>query len=204
MSLSETARLVAAIERFRGVRVLCVGDVMLDHYVYGTVDRISPEAPIPVLQVTQETRAPGGAGNVLRNLETLGAQCCFVSVVGGDDAGRELKKLAGASERVEAHLLVDRGRTTTLKTRYVAGMQQMLRADRESIAPIKASARADLLGLVRQAVANIPSSSSPTTPRASSPRASPARSSRRRAMRAASLSSTRKGAITAGIEARAW
>jgi D-beta-D-heptose 7-phosphate kinase/D-beta-D-heptose 1-phosphate adenosyltransferase len=156
MSLSETARLVAAIERFRGVRVLCVGDVMLDHYVYGTVDRISPEAPIPVLQITQETRAPGGAGNVLRNLETLGAQCCFVSVVGGDDAGRELKKLTGASERVEAHLLVDRGRTTTLKTRYVAGMQQMLRADRESIAPIKAAARADLLGLVRQAVADYP------------------------------------------------
>ena len=66
----------------------------------------------------------------------LGAECCFLSVVGGDDAGREVKRLSGESERVEAHLLVERDRVTTVKTRYIAGTQQMLRADRETVAPI--------------------------------------------------------------------
>src|SRR5262249_9962827 len=156
MSLSDTARLVAAIERFRTVRVLCVGDVMLDHYVYGTVDRISPEAPIPVLQVQRETRCPGGAGNVLRNLAALGAECCFVSVVGGDPAGRELKQLVGAEERVEAHLLGERNRATTVKTRYVGGQQQILRADRESVTALAAATREDLLRLVREAAKEYP------------------------------------------------
>src|SRR5690242_3452761 len=136
MSLSEAGRLIGAIEQFRATRILCIGDVMLDHYVYGEVERISPEAPIPVLHVGRETRCLGGAGNVVRNLAALGAECCFLSVVGGDDAGREVKRLSGESERVEAHLLVERDRVTTVKTRYIAGTQQMLRADRETASPI--------------------------------------------------------------------
>jgi len=148
------ARLAASVARFPSARILCIGDVMLDHYVYGEVERISPEAPIPVLHVGRETRYLGGAGNVVRNLAALGAECCFLSVVGGDDAGREVKRLSGESERVEAHLLVERDRVTTVKTRYIAGTQQMLRADRETASPIGEAAREDLLRLVDQVLAD--------------------------------------------------
>src|SRR3979490_2648924 len=98
------------IDRLKTARVLCIGDVMLDHYVYGQVERISPEAPIPVLRVERETRTLGGAGNVVRNLEALGAHACFVSVLGNDPAGREINQLIAASAAVESHMLVERGR----------------------------------------------------------------------------------------------
>jgi D-beta-D-heptose 7-phosphate kinase/D-beta-D-heptose 1-phosphate adenosyltransferase len=142
--------LAAAIDRLKGTRVLCVGDVMLDHFVYGQVERVSPEAPIPILKVERETRMLGGAGNVLRNLEALGATGCFISVLGDDDAGREITRLVGACAGVAAHTLVEAGRTSTIKTRLVAANQQMLRADRETIAPIDSHVRADLLRLVDQ------------------------------------------------------
>src|SRR5438046_1850722 len=91
--MKTASALAAAIQRVAATRVLCLGDVMLDHYVYGDVARISPEAPIPVLHVARDTRTLGGAGNVLRNLEALGAAACFLSIVGDDDAGREVKRL---------------------------------------------------------------------------------------------------------------
>jgi D-beta-D-heptose 7-phosphate kinase/D-beta-D-heptose 1-phosphate adenosyltransferase len=138
------------LRAFRAARVLCVGDVMLDHFVYGAVDRISPEAPIPVLRVERETRTLGGAGNVLRNLRALGAQAALVSVVGDDEAGRQI---LGRLEEGESGLLVDPGRTTTLKTRYVAAQQQVLRADRERAAPLAAATRAALVEAVRARLA---------------------------------------------------
>lgn len=143
--------LVALVERLPATRLLCVGDVMLDHFVYGAVERVSPEAPIPILKVEREVRTLGGAGNVLRNLRALGLQPCFLSVVGNDPAGREVSGLTAGPEGAEVHLLVERDRTTTIKTRYVAGTQQLLRADRENVAPLSASVREDLLRLVEQA-----------------------------------------------------
>ena len=80
--------LLPYIDHLRSARVLCIGDVMLDHYVYGDVSRVSPEAPIPVLCVEREMKTLGGAGNVLRNLRALGVTASFVSVVGNDEAGR--------------------------------------------------------------------------------------------------------------------
>jgi D-beta-D-heptose 7-phosphate kinase/D-beta-D-heptose 1-phosphate adenosyltransferase len=145
-----TELLTRLVDRLGGARVLCVGDVMLDHYVYGDVERVSPEAPIPVLAVERETRTLGGAGNVLRNLEALGASACFVSVVGDDPAGIEVKKLIPPG--VEAHVLVERERTTTVKTRYVAAHQQLLRADRETVRPLSQHLRDDLLRLVKDAL----------------------------------------------------
>ncbi len=119
------------VKRFNRASVLVVGDAMLDRYVYGTVTRVSPEAPVPILTVTREVAMPGGAGNVVRNLIALDAAAAFVSVVGDDQAGSDLTGLVGGQERVEPWLLVHSGRTTTLKTRYIAQGQHLIRADRE-------------------------------------------------------------------------
>lgn len=146
------ADLVSLVEKLAATRLICVGDVMLDHYVYGAVERVSPEAPIPVLRVERETRTLGGAGNVLRNLQALGLSPCFISVVGNDTAGREVSKLAAGSDGAEVHMLQESGRSTTIKTRYVARTQQLLRADREKIAPVAASVREDLLRVFEHAV----------------------------------------------------
>ncbi|MCC7272109.1 MAG: D-glycero-beta-D-manno-heptose-7-phosphate kinase [Alphaproteobacteria bacterium] len=151
MSDSPNAELAERIDALAGVRVLCVGDVMLDRYIYGTVDRISPEAPIPVLRIQREADTLGGAGNVLRNLLALGAETCFLSVVGDDPAGREIQAIIAAEERVEPHLLTERSRTTPIKTRYVAGTQQLLRADRETVGQVGEALREDLVHLARAA-----------------------------------------------------
>jgi D-beta-D-heptose 7-phosphate kinase/D-beta-D-heptose 1-phosphate adenosyltransferase len=150
--MTDLSHLINDIERLPGTRILCIGDVMLDHYVYGQVDRVSPEAPVPVLRVERETRTLGGAGNVVRNLHSLGAHACLVSVLGNDSAGREVNQLVAGARDVESHMLVEAGRQTTVKTRYVAATQQMLRADRESIVPLGEFVRGDLLRLVKQTV----------------------------------------------------
>ena len=144
--------LIPLVDALAEARVLCVGDVMLDHYVYGRVERVSPEAPIPVLRVEHELKKLGGAGNVLSNLHALGVQSCIVSATGGDASGHEIGKLVAALDGIEAHVLSERGRTTTVKTRYIADTQQMLRADREQVAPLPPALREELLRLVRQAL----------------------------------------------------
>ena len=130
------AALADAIRRLSRASVTVVGDAMLDRYVYGTVSRISPEAPVPVLAVTRELAMPGGAGNVVRNLTALGAAVAFVSVVGDDQAGSDLTGLIGGQPNVEPWLLVQGARCTTQKTRYVARGQQLLRSDREDARPV--------------------------------------------------------------------
>lgn len=130
------AALAAAVRSLRRASVLVVGDAMLDRYVYGAVRRISPEAPVPVLAVEREVAMPGGAGNVVRNLTALGAAVAFVSVVGDDQAGSDLTGLIGGQPGVEPWLLVQGGRHTTTKTRFIANGQHMLRADQEVVQPI--------------------------------------------------------------------
>ena len=129
--MSEISRQVH-VGALSGARVVCVGDVMLDRFVYGQVERISPEAPIPVLRVKDERSMLGGAGNVARNLAALEASVSFVSVVGEDDAGQSLARLFDELDGVTAALLPVSGRPTTIKTRYISMSQQMLRADRET------------------------------------------------------------------------
>ena len=150
--MADNADLIPLIERLQSARVLCIGDVMLDHYVYGQVERVSPEAPIPVLNIERELKTLGGAGNVLRNLAALRANAAFISVVGNDDAGREISRLLETQEGTEVHVLVQPARTTTVKTRYVAANQQLLRADRETAIPLDPYIREDLLRLARELV----------------------------------------------------
>jgi len=128
----DRSRLIPLVEAIEGTHVLVIGDIMLDRFVSGEVDRISPEAPIPILRVTEETRMPGGAGNVVRNLAALGANVTFVGVAGEDSAGRELIEALSENPLVEARLVIDPSRTTTIKIRYLAGNQQMMRADWET------------------------------------------------------------------------
>jgi D-beta-D-heptose 7-phosphate kinase / D-beta-D-heptose 1-phosphate adenosyltransferase len=152
--MADNSELLPYIDRLKTARVLCIGDVMLDHYVYGQVERVSPEAPIPVLWIERETKTLGGAGNVLRNLRALGAAASFISVVGNDEAGREIGRLIEAQDGAEAHVLVQPQRTTTVKTRYIAGNQQLLWADRESSIPLDPYIREDMLRLARELVAD--------------------------------------------------
>ncbi|MFL5269941.1 MAG: D-glycero-beta-D-manno-heptose-7-phosphate kinase [Stellaceae bacterium] len=152
--MANNSDLLPFLDRLNSARVLCIGDVMLDHYIYGQVERVSPEAPIPVLWIEREMKSLGGAGNVLRNLRALGAAASFISVVGNDEAGREIGRLVEAQDGAEAHVLVQPQRTTTLKTRYIAGNQQLLRADRESAIPLDPYIREDLLRLARELVAD--------------------------------------------------
>ena len=144
--------LIPLVEKLKQSRVLCVGDLMLDHFIYGRVERVSPEAPVPILHLEREERTLGGAGNVVRNLCALGVETCFVSVTGADRAGGELTEMIAALGNAGAHILAERGRLTTQKTRYIAGTQQLLRADQESARPLSADLRGDLLAFVCDAL----------------------------------------------------
>lgn len=150
--MTERADLIPLVEALTTAKVFCLGDVMLDTFVHGQVERISPEAPIPVLRVTGETRMLGGAGNVVRNLAALGATTRFLSVIGDDDAGVEVRALLDQEPGVAGDLRTDAGRQTTIKTRFVAGTQQMLRADRESSQPTEAALQDQLAAAAEEAI----------------------------------------------------
>jgi D-beta-D-heptose 7-phosphate kinase/D-beta-D-heptose 1-phosphate adenosyltransferase len=134
--------------------VLCVGDLMLDEFVYGEVSRISPEAPAPVIAVKRSELMIGGAGNVARNLTSLGARCIFVGVVGEDDAGRALTEALSAQPRIEFHLVTDAQRQTTRKVRFVSEhfSTHLLRADWEAATPLQKQAEDALISHALKAI----------------------------------------------------
>lgn len=123
--------LIAILDRAHAARILVLGDVMLDQFIYGSVARVSPEAPIPVLDVSHSTYSAGGAANVARNVASIGAQATLIGVAGADQWAEDLKAQIQSSPGIDAHLVIDSERPTTVKTRYVADGQQVLRADRE-------------------------------------------------------------------------
>jgi D-beta-D-heptose 7-phosphate kinase / D-beta-D-heptose 1-phosphate adenosyltransferase len=141
----DTSALLDLIRAAAGKRIVCIGDVMLDRFVYGEVTRISPEAPVAIMRRTREAAMPGGAGNVGRNLSTLGLRTALIGVVGDDPQGRQLAELLGHIDGVEADLIVMRDRPTTLKTRFVAGGQQLLRVDAEDLRAIDLTTEADIV-----------------------------------------------------------
>ena len=124
-----------AIPDFSRLRVLVVGDVMLDRYWHGRVERISQEAPVPVVAVDTVDERPGGAANVALGCAALGAQVHLASVIGADSAGQRLDELIGAACQVSPHLDVDPGMRTTVKLRVLGQGQQMIRIDTEDAAP---------------------------------------------------------------------
>jgi len=151
-----TTDLIKHLDQLAGARVVVVGDVMLDRFVTGTVERISPEGPIPVFRVDREVDMLGGAGNVLRNLTALGARGALIAVVGDDPAGRGVTDLIAQDGAVDgtgdSRLVIAPGRATTIKERYIAGGQQLLRADREARGGLPEAVVTELLEAVRAAL----------------------------------------------------
>jgi D-beta-D-heptose 7-phosphate kinase/D-beta-D-heptose 1-phosphate adenosyltransferase len=133
------------IEKLSQARVLCVGDVMLDRFVYGGAQRISPEAPVPVVKVAHSQAMPGGAGNVARNIVALGARCSLLTVTGKDVAGEELRVLLQMLPSLTCSAVIDQTRPTTVKTRFAASSQQVLRVDQEVDTPLSADVAQQLV-----------------------------------------------------------
>src|SRR5262249_23680325 len=143
--------LQALLGEIAKARVACVGDVMVDRFVYGAVSRTSPEAPVAVLARGRESAMLGGAGNVARNVAALGGTAALAGVRGDDAPGSEALRMHGDESRMEGPLVRVSGRPTTVKTRYVAGGQQLLRVDAEEVGALDGGARAKMAGAVRHA-----------------------------------------------------
>jgi len=148
------AILLDILASFQRARVLVLGDVMLDRFVYGSVERTSPEAPVPVMALERTADMPGGAANVARNAVALGAQVVLIGVVGADEPARELREHLGRAAGLQIHLILDSARPTTTKTRYVADRQQILRTDVELAAPLAAPVAETLLAQFDAALAD--------------------------------------------------
>lgn len=123
------------INRFPSVRVLVIGDIMLDTFVYGDVERISPEAPVPVLKFHHKLEMLGGAGNVVANLAALGCKTTFIGIVGKDDNGKKISSLLKEA-KANCHLLKLKNYPTIVKTRFVAKSSHLFRMDNEEVLPV--------------------------------------------------------------------
>ena len=143
------------LKAMRGKRIAVAGDIMLDEWLWGTVRRISPEAPVPVVEVNSQSFTLGGAGNVASNLASLGAKVRLIGVVGDDDAGKRMLALCRDLGIDASGVVVARGRPTTQKTRIVAHSQQVVRADREVTEPLGANPRRQVLENMRALDGNI-------------------------------------------------
>jgi D-beta-D-heptose 7-phosphate kinase/D-beta-D-heptose 1-phosphate adenosyltransferase len=129
-------KIANAVLRFKGRRILVLGDLMLDRFIWGTVHRISPEAPVPVVEIRRETTCLGGAANVAANIRSLGGRPVPIGLVGKDREGEELQKEFKSLGAPLSGLIVDRTRPTSVKTRIIAHHQQVCRADREDRSPL--------------------------------------------------------------------
>ncbi len=148
-SMADGSQLQRSLDAVPSARVLCVGDVMLDRFVYGRVERVSAEAPIQILHISSKQTMLGGVGNVARNVVALGARAVVIAVTGDDAAARQIADLAEAEEQLTPRLVVEVGRPSTVKTRYVAAGQQLLRADDETTASISDETARQVIAAIR-------------------------------------------------------
>lgn len=139
-------------EAFDTLRVLVIGDVMVDSYVWGKVERISPEAPVPVVNVHKREYRLGGAGNVLLNVQALGAEAIICSVIGKDSSGDLLENSLKEKGLNCEGLIRSENRITTIKERIIAGSQQVVRIDTETDKPVNASETAQLIAKVKELI----------------------------------------------------
>lgn len=142
------------MERLNGSRLVVVGDIMLDRFIYGDVSRVSAEAPVPVLAHVHESAMLGGAGNVARNVAAVGGLVSLVGVLGDDGPGREALRLIGEEAGIEGYLVTDTARPTTVKTRFSSSGQQLLRLDTETVEPISGEVEANIVRAIGHAAAD--------------------------------------------------
>ena len=138
---------------FSTKKILVVGDVMVDAYIWGKVSRISPEAPVPIINITKREERPGGAANVALNLNALGASTFILATIGKDNPGHDFKKLLEEQGINTQALISDPNRNTTIKTRIISQGQQMLRVDEEDSRNINADLEDQVLDMLQQTVA---------------------------------------------------
>ena len=124
--------------------ILVIGDLMIDHYLWGSCDRISPEAPVQIVNVKKESLVLGGAGNVINNLRTMNSNVDVISVIGKDDVANELKTLLNQIEVSSEMLIVENSRKTSKKSRLIASQQQVLRYDMESVEDISQNSEKEI------------------------------------------------------------
>jgi len=142
--------------QLRDSHIVVLGDVMLDEFLWGDVTRISPEAPVPVVDIRRESTHLGGAANVLANLLALGAQACVIGVIGDDFAGERIQSSVTEKSAMQTDglLIADKSRPTTIKTRIIAQQQMIVRADREHRTPVDAQTEGRIIAAVKTALAN--------------------------------------------------
>jgi rfaE bifunctional protein kinase chain/domain len=143
------------INGFSRLKVLIIGDLMIDSYTWGKVSRISPEAPVPVVNVIRRESRLGGAGNVVLNIASLGATAVICSVIGDDAPGRELQKIILDANLSTDGLIVEPGRMTTVKERIIAGSQQVVRVDSETENSISLSSQQELLAHIKDSMSDV-------------------------------------------------
>src|SRR6266404_3559627 len=144
------------VRQFRDRNIVVLGDVMLDEFIWGDVSRISPEAPVPVVEIKRESTHLGGAANVLANLVALGARACVIGVVGNDAAADKLRASLPSDGGAQTGdlLIADNSRPTTIKTRIIAHNQMVVRADRERRAPVDGETEEQIITAVRAELEN--------------------------------------------------
>ena len=154
---NKTSKLIRYIDRFSSANVLVIGDIILDEYIWGDVSRISPEAPVPVVEVKneKEDKRLGGAANVVNNIISLGGKSILCGVIGDDNTGNELIKILKSLGLTTDGILIDPGRHTSIKTRVVARNQQVVRFDRETREKISPVITRELLKFLKERIHDI-------------------------------------------------
>ncbi len=143
------------ISKFSNAKILVIGDLILDEFVWGKVSRISPEAPVPVVWVERESYMPGGASNVANNIRSLGGKVHIAGVVGNDARAERLKELLSAEGVVTDGMVIDSTRPTTLKTRIIAGHQQVVRVDREKVEHLSGKVLNDIVSYAEKVIPEV-------------------------------------------------
>src|SRR5712671_5815906 len=156
MTTIDKQRAADLLGQLGGRNIVVLGDVMLDEFLWGDVTRISPEAPVPVVDIQRESTHLGGAANVLANLVALGSKACVVGVVGDDFAGERIRSSVHDKSALQADgaLIRDNSRPTTIKTRIIAQHQMVVRADREHRAPVDPQTEDRIIAAVKTALAS--------------------------------------------------
>lgn len=155
MSLLSESRLSEIFNSMKDKHLVVIGDLMIDRYIWGSVSRISPEAPVPVIEVTEENERLGGAANVGNNIVSLGGKCTLIGVVGNDINGNVLKKLVEEMGMNSGGIVTDSSRMTTVKTRVIALQQHVVRIDHEQKNDISPSIVSEIINHLEKNISNI-------------------------------------------------